>query len=125
MSFTCYIYADGPDLTEIAPELRERVQGFVAPYHGKVRLVDQRTADAADGADAAAWDLGVNFEAAALSEAERKELLVFFQSLSAEFERDFSLGVLAGSRGDDLVTIAVGISLKPALEILQSPNRKR
>jgi hypothetical protein len=52
-------------------------------------------------------------------------LLVFFQSLSAEFERDFSLGVLAERRGDDLVTIAVGVSLKPALEILQSPDWKR
>jgi hypothetical protein len=124
MTSTCHIYVDGSDLGEIAPELRERIEAFVQPYQGRVRIVDQPGTQPADAVDLPTWDLGVNFEFQALTQAEKKELLVFFQSLSAEFDRDFVLGGgLAAGQSEEVVTIAVGLSLKPALEFLQ-PEKK-
>lgn len=86
---TFYIYADGSDLDEIAPELRARIEAFVTPYSGRVRVVDQREERKEESTNWPDWDLGVNFESETLSDAEKKDLLLFFQQLSAEFGRDF------------------------------------
>ena len=118
MISTFYIYVDGSDLDEIAPKLHTRIDSFVARYRGRVRVVDQRgEAEVSD--DLPDWDLGVNFELAELTIAERKDLLLFFQSLSGEFRRDFVLGgVLPQNQTDDFVVISAGEALDPAIDLL-------
>ena len=118
MITTFYIYVDGSDLDEIAPELRARIDSFVVPYRGRVRVVDQR-GEVGVSDDLPDWDLGVNFDLEALTPAERKDLLLFFQNLSGEFGRDFILGgVLPQSQTDDFVAISAGESLDPAIALL-------
>jgi hypothetical protein len=117
---TFYIYVDGSDLDEIAPEIRAHIDSFVAPYRGRVRVVDQRS-DSGVSEDLPDWDLGVNFEVAALTITERKDLLLFFQSLSGEFGRDFVLGgVLPQNQTEDHMAISAGESLDPAIALLCS-----
>ena len=121
---TFYIYVDGSDLDEVAPELRARIETFVAPYGGRVRVVDQRDEDEQGSAGLPDWDLGVNFEFDALTDAEKKDLLLFFQSLSAEFGREFVLGgAVSHGGGDDFITIAAGVSLDPAIDLLAANEK--
>ena len=122
---TFYIYVDGTDLDEIAPELRSRIEAFVEPYRGRVRVVDQRAEEDEASADLPDWDLGVNFEIEALADAEKKDLVLFFQNLSGEFGRDFIVGgVLPHGQTDDLVAITAGESLDGAFDVLLA-NEKR
>lgn len=118
MSTTFYIYCDGSDLDEIAVLLRRRIEDFIAFYCGRVRLVDQRRKEK-EGTDLPDWDLGVNFEIEALADAEKKDLLLFFQSLSGEFERDFVVGGLSlFGQADDFMTVSARESLEPAIALL-------
>lgn len=122
---TFYIYVDGSDLDEVAPELRSRIETFVEPYRGRVRVVDQRAEEDEASVDLPDWDLGVNFEFEALTDAEKKDLVLFFQTLSGEFTRDFILGgVLPRGQTDDLVGITAGESLDGAFDVLLA-NEKR
>ena len=119
MSETFYIYVDGSDLDGVAPELRSRIEAFVEPYRGRVRVVDQRAEEDKASADLPDWDLGVNFEFEALTDAEKKDLVLFFQSLSAEFGRDFILGgVLPHGQTEDLVGITADESLQGVFDVL-------
>jgi hypothetical protein len=116
---TLYIYVDGSDLDEVAPDLRYRIEAFVAPYGGRVRVVDQRKEEEPGPGDLPDWDLGVNFELDALTDSEKKDLLLFFQSLSAEFRREFVLGgALPHGQGDDFLTITAGDPLDSAIHLL-------
>ena len=118
MIATFYIYVDGSDLDEIAPELRARIDSFVAPYKGRVRVVDQRGKVGVSD-DLPDWDLGVNFELVVLTIAERKDLLQFFQILSGEIGRDFVLGgILQQNQTDDFMAISAGASLASAIDLL-------
>ena len=122
---TFYIYVDGSDLGEIAAELRTRIEAFVAPYAGRVRVVDQRADGAQGSVDLPDWDLGINFEVDALTDAEKKDLLLFFQSLSAEFGRDFVLGgALPHGQSEDFLAVSAGEALDRAIDLLIS-NEKR
>ena len=113
MISTFYIYVDGSDLAEIASGLRTRIEDFVSFYGGRVRVVEQRRRSG--------WDLGVNFEFDSLADAEKKDLLLFFQNLSAEFDRDFIIGgELPHGLTEDLVTLAPTESLEPAIVLLTS-----
>ena len=119
MSETFYIYVDGSDLDGVAPELRSRIEAFVEPYRGRVRVVDQRAEEDKASADLPDWDLGVNFEFEALTDAEKKDLVLFFQSLSAEFGRDFILGgVLPHGQTEDLVGITADEPLQGVFDVL-------
>ena len=40
MITTFYIYVDGSDLVDIAVDVRTRIEIFVEPYQGRVRIVD-------------------------------------------------------------------------------------
>ena len=123
MISTFYIYADGNDLESIAAEVRSRIETFVEPYRGRVRVVDQRAEEVA--AELPDWDLGVNFEFESLTDAEKKDLLLFFQCLSAEFGRDFILGgALPHGLSEDFVSISAAESLEPAIDVLTA-NEKR
>jgi hypothetical protein len=125
MIATFYIYVDGSELGHIAPKLLARIEAFVEPYEGRVRVVDQRAEDDEASADLQDWDLGVNFEVEALTDAEKKDLVLFFQTLSGEFARDFILGgVLPHGEADELVSITAGESLDGAFEVLLA-NEKR
>lgn len=116
---TFYIYVDGSDLNEVAWELRSRIEAFVEPYHGRVRVVDQRAEEGEVSSDLPHWDLGVNFELDALTDLEKKDLVLFFQTLSTQFSRDFILGgVLPHGQTDDLVGISAGESLDGAFDVL-------
>jgi len=104
---------------ESGPELRLRIEAFVAPYGSRVRVVDQREAEKTNSDDLPDWDLGVNFEFDALSDAEKKDIALFFQSLSGEFGRDFIIGgVLPSGQTDDFIAISAAESLDPILKIL-------
>jgi hypothetical protein len=114
---TFYIYADGSNLGEIAPALRSRIEGFVAPSGARVRVVDQRRGDLAAGI--AHWHLGVNFEINALPNDERSDLLLFFQNLSIEFGCDFIVGgALPHGQFEDFAWVSAGESLEKAFELL-------
>ncbi len=118
MISTFYIYADGHDLDGIATELRARIEAFVSPYQDRVRLIDQRSTDSLD------WDLGVNFEFEMLTNAEKKDLLLFFQCLSAEFDRDFVVGgALPHGLSDDFLSISKNESIESAINILTAGER--
>ena len=118
MISTFYIYAEGYDLDEIALDLHLQIEAFIAPYDGRVRLVDQRQ-EKASSTDLPNWDLGVNFEIDALTDVERKDILLFFQGLSGEFGRDFIVGgVSLQGQADDCLAISAGGSLDPAIELL-------
>ncbi len=122
---TFYIYVDGCDLCEIALNLRARIESFVASYDGRVRVVDQREQAKDSSPDLPAWDLGVNFEFESLVEAEKKELLLFFWSLSAEFGRDFVVGrTSVYGFPEDFVFIMAAEPIKPALDFLTANKRK-
>ncbi len=117
MISTFYIYADGNDLDDIAAEVRSRIEAFVEPYRGRVRVVDQRAEEVST--DLPDWDLGVNFEFESLTDAEKKDLLLFFQFLSAEFDRDFILGgALPHGLSEDFVSVSATESLEPAIDLL-------
>jgi hypothetical protein len=119
MIATFYIYADGSDLDGVSSELRARIEAFVAPYKGRVRVVDQHKKGKKDSVDIPDWDLGVNFESEALTDAEKKDLLLFFQSLSAEFGRDFVVGgALPQRQTDDFVVVSATEPLEPAIDLL-------
>jgi hypothetical protein len=121
MVSTFFIYADAPNLREIAEEIRERIEMFIAPYSGRVRLVDQReeTAVHATATELQNWDLGINFEFDALAEVEKRDLVLFFQQLSAEFGIDFTLGgALEHGLAEEFLTISAAESLEPAIELL-------
>lgn len=116
---TFYIYVDGADLDTVAPELRSRIEVFVEPYRGRVRVVDQRAEEDQAFADLPDWDLGVNSEFEALADAEKKDLVLFFQTLSGEFGRDFILGgVLPHGQTEDFVGISAAESLDGAFDVL-------
>ena len=68
MITTFYIYADGADLEAIASEMRARIEMFVEPYQGRVRVVDQREEKEEESPDLADWDFGVNFEIESLTD---------------------------------------------------------
>ncbi|RXK55640.1 hypothetical protein ESB00_07060 [Oleiharenicola lentus] len=122
---TFYIYADGSDLDDIAAVLRARIEAFIAPYGGRVRVVDQREERKEESADWPDWDLGVNFEFETLSDTEKKDLLLFFQSLSAEFGRDFIVGgVLPSGQTEDLLSVAAGETLDQAFDLLLTHEKK-
>jgi len=122
---TFYIYIDGSDLDEIALELRARIEAFVELYRGRVRVVDQRAEEDDVSADLPDWDLGVNFEIEALRDAEKRDLLLFFQALSSDFGRDFVLGgVLPLGQTDDLVSITAGESLDGAFDVLLAHEKR-
>jgi hypothetical protein len=119
---TFYIYADGNDLDGIAAEVRLRIETFVEPYRGRVRVVDQRAEDAS--ADLPNWDLGVNFEFESLTDAEKKDLLLFFQCLSAEFGREFILGAaLPHGLSEDFISVSAAESLEPAIDLLTANEK--
>ncbi len=125
MIATFYIYADGFDLDEIAPELLARIEAFVAPYSGRVRVVDQREERKKESPDWPDWDLGVNFEFETLTTAERKDLLLFFQHLSSEFGRDFIVGgVLPSGQTEDFVSVSSGETLDQAFDLLLTHEKK-
>ena len=118
MISTFYIYAEGYDLDEIALDLHLQIEAFIAPYGGRVRLVDQRQEEA-NSTDSPNWDLGVNFEIDALTDVERKDILLFFQSLSGAFGRDFIIGgVSLHGQADDCLAISAGESLDSAIDLL-------
>jgi hypothetical protein len=111
------IYADGADLAEIALTLRSRIEGFVAPYGTRVRVLDRRRGDLPAGV--ADWHLGVNFEIEALADDEKSDLLLFFQSLSIEFGRDFIVGgALPHGQFEDFAWVSAGESLEQAFDLL-------
>ena len=121
---TFYIYVDGSDLSEIATELRTRIEAFVSPYAGRVRVVDQRAGGTQEAADLLDWDLGVNFEVDALAAVEKKDLLFFFQSLSAQFGRDFVLGAsLPHGQSEDFVSISADEPVDRAMDVLLSNEK--
>lgn len=121
MISTFYIYVDGCDLDEIGSTLRIRIESFVEPYGGRVRVVDQRGEMDAESSDLPAWDLGVNFDRASLTDAEAKDLLLFFQSLSNEFGRDFVVGGASPQRlPEDFVFVSAALPLEPAIRLLSS-----
>ena len=100
-------------------ELRLRIESFVAPYGSRVRVVDQRENEKPNSGDLPDWDLGVNFEFDALSDAEKKDIALFFQSLSGEFGRDFIIGgILPSGQTDDFIAISATESIDPALSVL-------
>jgi hypothetical protein len=118
MSAIFYIYCDGSDLEEMAPLLRPRIEAFIALYGDRVRFVDQRRIEK-EGTDLPNWDFGVNFEFDALTDTEKKDILLFFQSLSGEFDRDFIVGGLSQfAQADDFMTVSSGESLDPVIELL-------
>jgi hypothetical protein len=119
VSATFYIYSDGVDIEETAPAMRARIEDFVSAYNGRVRLVDQREEKNSD------WEFGVNFEADMLADAEKKDLLLFFQALSAEFGRDFAVGLATQFRqGEDLAFVSASEPLEPVIEVLlESPKK--
>jgi hypothetical protein len=122
---TFYIYADGSDLAEIAPELRARIEAFVAPYSGRVRVVDQCEERKEESADRPDRDLGVNFEFETLSAVEKKDLLLFFQNLSTEFGRDFVVGgVLPSGLTEDFVSVSAGETLDHAFDLLLAHEKE-
>ena len=104
---------------DCALELRLRIESFIAPYGSRVRVVDQREEEKPNSGDLPDWDLGVNFEFDALSDVEKKDIALFFQSLSSEFGRDFVVGgVLPNGQADDFIAISAGESLDPILKVL-------
>jgi hypothetical protein len=117
---TVYIYVDGCDLAEISGQLIHRIEQFSEPFRGLLRLVDQRGEIASD--DLPDWDLGVNFDINALTDDEAKHILLFFQSLTKEFSRDFVLGSEQPTGlGEDLFAITATGSIEEALAFLTSP----
>ena len=113
---TFYIYADGNDLDEVALDMRLRIEAFIAPYGSRVRVVDQRREEKEDSTDLPDWDLGVNFEIESLADVEKKDLLLFFQNLSAQFDRDFILGgVSPYGQADDFLSVSAAEPLEPAI----------
>ena len=105
--------------------MRSRIEEFIAPYGGRVRIVDQRREEKEDSADLPDWDLGVNFEIESVADAEKKDLLLFFQTLSAQFDRDFILGgVSPYGQADDFLSVSAGEPLEPAIDLLLA-NEKR
>ena len=124
MSATFYIYCDGSDLEDIAADMCSKIEDFIALYGGRVALVNQRAEKKTEEADSPDWDLGVNFEDEELAEAEKKDLLLFFQSLAAEFGRDFVLGGRFPDRmPEDLVTVSAAVSLDEAIALLGSNGK--
>ena len=122
MISTFYIYAEGNDLDGIAAEVRLRVEAFIEPYQGRVRVVDRRAK--AVSSDLPDWDLGVNFEFQSLTDVEKKDLLLFFQCLSAEFDRDFILGgALSHGLSEDFVSLSAAESLVPAIDLLTTNEK--
>jgi hypothetical protein len=120
-----YIYVDGYDLNEIALDVRTRIESFVARYHGRVGVVDQREDADKDSSDLPAWDLGVNFEFESLADVEKKDLLLFFRSLSAEFGRDFVVGRTSEcGLPEDFVFILPAEPIEPAFALLTANARK-
>jgi hypothetical protein len=119
VSKTFYIYSDGADIEATAPEMCERIEGFVAAYAGRVRFVDQRDEKKDHGSDLPHWEFGVNFEDDRLTDAEKKDLLLFFQSLSAEFSRDFVVGFSTRhGESEDITFVSAADSLEPVIEVL-------
>ena len=119
MSTTFYIYSDGADIEATAPEMRERIEGFIGAYAGRVRVVDRREEKKDQGPDLPDWEFGVNFEGDRLTDAEKKDLLLFFQSLSAEFSRDFVVGFATRhGQSEDIAFVSAADSLEPAIEVL-------
>jgi hypothetical protein len=123
---TFYIYADGADLEDIAFEMRARIEKFIEPYQGRVRVVDQREEkEKEESPELPDWDLGVNFEIESLSDVEKKDLLLFFHSLSAEFGRDFILGgALPHGLSGDFVSVSAAEPLEPAIDLLLAYEKK-
>ena len=122
MISTFYIYADGNDLDDSAAEVRSRIETFVEPYRGRVRVVDQRADDVAT--ELSDWDLGVNFEFESLTNAEKKDLLLFFHCLSADFGRDFIVGgALPHGLSEDFVSISAAESLERAIDLLTANEK--
>ena len=118
MSSHFHIYAAGPDLDASAAELRGRIESFAAAYDGRVRVVDQPNKDGG-AADLPERNLGVSFEMEALSDDEKRDLLLLFQNLSVEFARDFIVGgAFLQNRSEDLVSVSAGESLEAAFDLL-------
>lgn len=124
MSPTIYIYSDGADIEDTASSMRLRIEQFVELYAGRVRVVDQRH-DQNAGPGLPDWDFGVNFEDDSLTSEEKKDLLLFFQSLSAEFDRDFVVGITTPfGQTDDIASVSRNEPLEPVIKALLGFQRQ-
>ena len=66
----------------------------------------------------------MNFECESLTDAEKKDVLLFFQSLSGEFGRAFVVGgSLPHGLSEDFVTVSAAHSLELAIDLLSADGK--
>jgi len=128
-SHTLFAYVDGFDLQDIADEIEELCEAFVAERRwkfGTPRVVSQRLeADERHTSnDLPEWELGINIDLPELDSAppgwfsDVKAIAEFLGTLHAQTGREFVIGIADKERGyaEDLFTVQ---SEHPDLEELE------
>ncbi|GAB5562758.1 MAG: hypothetical protein SynsKO_44050 [Synoicihabitans sp.] len=112
-----YIYCDGYDLHEIADDLESRICQFITPYGDHIILVNRRSEGS--GPDLPPWDLGVNYDERGLTMDDRKDLILFFHTLSTEYDRSFVIGHITDSgQPDDITFIEPGTPVDETIRLV-------
>src|SRR5687768_8301006 len=96
MTFALYVYVDGSDLHEHAPQLAVEFGALAQRWKSLgaffVNQLHERTPDMQPD-DLADWFLGVNLPLQAFGERQAEELLLFLRGLAQSTGREFVIGI--------------------------------